>query len=156
MNWRFLSGLIFWKLLMELEFCIWSRIGWQTTAFCVWIDKFYIDFQIDWMNSWKLQLLHSSLDMICGLQKLYGQTIKGFSCHEHFVVSSPSYHINLSPSINLWSINPSIPITGRVRELGNKITRSEKVGRLDKIVSVDWWILYGNLSGGLHCTNFWV
>lgn len=45
-------------------------------------------------------------------------------------------------------------LPGRVRELGNKITRSEKVGRLDKIVSVDWWILYGNLSGGLHCTNF--
>ena len=71
-----------------------------------------------------------------------------------FCCIKPFIPHQLSPSINLWSINPSIPITGRVRELGNKITRSEKVGRLDKIVSVDWWILHGNLSGGLHCTNF--
>jgi len=120
------------------ENCLWSwsfvfeagLVGKQR-FFVAWIHEFYNDFQIDWMNSWKLQLLHSSLDMICGLQKLYGQTIKGFSCHEHFVVSSPSYHINLSP-INQPLDYQSFD-TGRVRELGNKITRSEKVGRLDKM-----------------------
>ena len=149
MNWRFLSGLIFWKLLMELEFCIWSRIGWQTTAFFVWIDEFYIDFQIDWMNSRKLQLLYSSLDMICGLKKLYGQTIKGFNCHEHFVVSSPSYHISTVP------INQ--PLEYQSFDRKSQVAYASwgtKSHALKRWGGFDWWILHGNLSGGLHCTNF--